>query len=597
MKKALRAAILFMLAAVMVFLFTGCPDSASTKNKDSDLSGTISIDPASGITGTQLTAIYSGEEKVTYQWKRDGANVGANSNLFTADTAGTYTVTISGSGYNPKTSNTASIYRMNGAVPIITSSYTADPSARVFEGRLYLYPSRDISPVTGYNYSKMDRYHVYSTDNMVDWIDHGEILRRNDLPLSATAGNATDGAWGPHYADAMFMQAPDAAYKDGKYFFYFPHALGNTSPSWRDSWTIGVAWSNSPYGGFKDNVVRLKDSEGNYIYGAGSLIDPCVFQDGDDYYLLTGGNEEFRIAKLKPNMIELAEPLTPYAEMPELQHFNKGPWMFKRGDIYYLMYSGNPSGDNGDNLLYAVGGSPKGPWEYKGIILDPAGTGDTSQGSITEFNNKWYLFYHNARLSEGKGALRSVCVDELFFNSDGTIQKVLQTGASIEQNGPPLNTASLDSTFGAGNWRAESKYDEKQSGNLVGYALIKTSYAMDNSVIVGGGAIKGTHDIPAGAIHNLHLSGAFAEFTEIPGNGGKAFIRLGYALGDGSASIQITVNGVAISPRVTLLSTGGWAAVADSDFFEVNLNSGNNTIRLSGAGVNIASMSIYVGIE
>ena len=229
-----------------------------------NLEGDINLSPASAETGTLLTANYTGAEPVTYQWKRNGVNIGANSKNFKADSAGTYTVTVSVIGYNSITSKIASIYRPNGALPIITSNYSADPSVRFFDGRLYLYPSRDMAPATGNDYSRKDRYRVYSTSNMVDWISHGEILRRDDLP--AGTGSATNGAWGPHHDDAMFMWAPDAAFKDSKYFYYFSHALGGID-NYEDTWTIGVAQSSTPYGGFKSNVARLKESNGHYIFG------------------------------------------------------------------------------------------------------------------------------------------------------------------------------------------------------------------------------------------------------------------------------------------------------------------------------------------
>jgi hypothetical protein len=449
----------------------------------------------------------------------------------------------------------------------------------------------------------MDRYHVYSTDNMVDWIDHGEILRRDNLPVSASVGTATDGAWGPHHASAFFMAAPDAAYRTGvsggrgPYFFYFPHALDNNG----SVWTIGAAWSNSPYGEFKNNVVRLKASNGNYVQGDGNLNNPCIFQDGGDYYLVTGGNNQLYVARLSNDMVSLAEPLTPYSDISQLQHYREGPWMFTwtSGGTkkYYLMYSGNPSGGNeGDELLYAVGNGPNGPWTYQGSLMDPSGTGSTSQGSVVEFSNKWYLFYHNAKLSEGIGNLRSVCVNELFFNEDGTIRKVIQTAAGVAQNGPNLNTGTLNSQFGAGNYTVEVKYSEIESGSFVpGFTFSETILAMNARVQVGGGATKQTNDIPEGAIHNLHLTGSYADFTGIAGNGGRAKILISYALGgEGSASLQVRLNNG--SPgTLTLPPTDGWTALAASDEFIINSMSGNNnTIRLSGAGVNIASMSVYL---
>ena len=565
---------------------TSSPVSVTDGGGEIDLSGNITINQ----TGTRLNASYSGNETVTYQWKRNGINIGANSRYFTPDTAGYYTVTVSSLGYNSKTSSVAVFSRQNGGVPIITSNYSADPSARVFNGRLYLYPSRDLSPVTGFDYSKKDRYRVYSTDNMLDWISHNEILRRNDLPVSSTIGDASDGSWGPHYTNAMFMWTSDAAYRDNKYFFYFSHALGDNT-SWENTWTIGVAQSNKAHEGFKNDVVRLRDSSG-YIFGGRSFINPCIFEDDGTYYFMTGGDGIFRIAQLDSSMIELTGPLAEYADMSELQYFNEAPWMFKRDGVYYLMYSGNSSG-KGDELLYAVGSSPAGPWEYKGILMDHSGTGDTSKGSVVEFNDKWYIFYHNMRLSRDKGALRSVCISELSFNPDGTILKAIQTGTQIAQNGPALSTASLNTTFGA-NYTVLPKYDENQSYNI-DFSLLRTIFVMDTTVIVGGGANKGTGDIPAGAIHHLEGNG-FAEFTQIDGGttGGSVAIRLKYAKGDGSGTLNIKVNGGSNIP-IRLEGTSGWGLpLAESNPVTVSLNPGsNNIIWLGGLGVNVASMDIY----
>src|ERR1039458_6019765 len=107
--------------------------------------------------------------------------------------------------------------------PFITSIYTADPSAHVWsDGRLYVYPSRDIDPPRGCDL--MDRYHVFSTDDMVTWRDEGEILRASQVPWGRPQGG--------------FMWAPDCAFKDGKYYFYFPHPSG---ANWNNTWKIGVA--------------------------------------------------------------------------------------------------------------------------------------------------------------------------------------------------------------------------------------------------------------------------------------------------------------------------------------------------------------------
>ena len=295
-----------------------------------------------------------------------------------------------------------------GPNPFITHMYAADPSARVWEdGRLYVYASHDIDPPRGCDL--MDKYHVFSTDDMVNWTDHGQIVEAADVPWGkkpSLAGGAT------------FMWAPDCVYKNGKYYFYFPHP--NDDP-WNDNWKIGIAVSDRPASGF----VVLD----HWLEGLGddtfAMIDPCVFVDDDGQaYFYYGGGSRCAGAKLKDNMIELAEPLT---SMEGLIDFHEAAWVFKRNGMYYFTYSDNYSENRKglNRLRYAVSNKPLGPWTYKGIYLNPTSC-DTSHGSVVEYKGQWYAFYHNSDLS-GQGNLRSVCVDKLFFNENGTIQMVQQT--------------------------------------------------------------------------------------------------------------------------------------------------------------------------
>jgi hypothetical protein len=259
----------------------------------------------------------------------------------------------------------------------------------------------------------MDRYHVFSTDDMINWVDHGEILSSADVPWGRPEGG--------------FMWAPDCAYKNGIYYFYFPHPSGT---DWNHTWKVGIATSKNPASDFE--VQGYLDLGGDNF----AMIDPCVFVDDDGQaYFYYGGGGRCAGARLKDNMVELAEPLK---FMEGLKDFHEATWVFKRGDTYYLTYSDNHrENDKGVNRLnYAVSKTPFGPWEYKGIYLDPTGC-DTSHGSVVKYKGQWYAFYHNSALS-GRGNLRSICVDKLYFNPDGTIQKVKQTGdllpASLREN-------------------------------------------------------------------------------------------------------------------------------------------------------------------
>jgi hypothetical protein len=294
--------------------------------------------------------------------------------------------------------------------PFITHIYTADPSAHVWnDGRLYIYASHDISPARGCDL--MDEYHVFSTDDMVNWTDHGEILRASQVP------------WGkPLNDDGKFMWAPDCVYKDGIYYFYFPHP---SEDPWNETWKIGVATSKEPA---KDFTVI------GYVKGMLAHIDPCVFIDDDGQaYIYQGGGGTCLGGKLKDNMLEVDGELQ---AMQGLDDFHEATWIHKYKGKYYLSYSDNHDEQNsrdgikGNNRMrYAIGDTPLGPWKYMGIYMKPTNS-YTNHGSIVEYKGQWYAFYHNSVLSERNGELndwlRSICVDKLYYNPDGTIQTVIQ---------------------------------------------------------------------------------------------------------------------------------------------------------------------------
>ncbi len=281
--------------------------------------------------------------------------------------------------------------------PFITEIYTADPSAHVWnDGRLYVYASHDIAPPKGCDL--MDQYHVFSTDDMVHWKDHGEILRASQVPWGRKEGG--------------FMWAPDCAFRKGTYYLFFPHPSGD---EWNKTWKIGVATSTSPAGGFTVKGF-LPDLE--------PMIDPCVFVDDDGLaYFYYGGGGVCKGGKLMDDMMGIDGDMQ---SMEGLVDFHEATWVHKKDGVYYLSYSDNNDKDGKHNQLrYATSDSPLGPWTYKGIYMDPTDS-YTNHGSIVEYKGQWYAFYHNSALSHHDW-LRSICVDKLFYNEDGTIQKVVQT--------------------------------------------------------------------------------------------------------------------------------------------------------------------------
>lgn len=151
--------------------------------------------------------------------------------------------------------------------------------------------------------------------------------------------------------------------------------------------------------------------------------------DDGQAYIYNGGSSRCYGGKLKDNMVELDGPMV---EMQGLNDFHEGAWIHKRNGIYYLSYPDNHINENGkqyNRIHYAMSTSPLGPWDYKGILLEETDC-DTSHGSIVEYKGQWYMFYHNCALS-GRGNLRSICFDRLFYNEDGTIRIVEQRNRSF----------------------------------------------------------------------------------------------------------------------------------------------------------------------
>ncbi|MFC0772008.1 glycoside hydrolase family 43 protein [Terrimonas alba] len=310
--------------------------------------------------------------------------------------------------------------------PLVSHIYTADPSAHVFNGRIYIYPSHDTATGTkeddlGSHFDMRD-YHVLSMDSIGGSItDHGVALDIKDV------------SWAGRQ-----MWAPDAAFANGKYYLYFP--VKNK----QDVFQIGVAVGDKPEGPFTAEKEPIKNSYS---------IDPTVFKDDNGkYYMYFGGiwggqlqrwnNNKYdsaagnrkpeepailpRIARLNTDMKSFAEPVKeikivdkdgkPFTEKDNDKRFFEAAWMHKYNGKYYLSYS---TGDT-HFLCYATGDNPYGPFTYQGVILNPV-EGWTNHHSIIEFNGKWYLFYHDTQLS-GKTHLRNVKVTELRYNADGSIQ-------------------------------------------------------------------------------------------------------------------------------------------------------------------------------
>lgn len=287
--------------------------------------------------------------------------------------------------------------------PIVRNQFSADPSARVFGDKVYLFPSHDIIATPGkgrVDWFCMEDYHVFSSANLTDWTDHGMIVTQNKVPWVRP--------------DSYSMWAPDCIERNGKYYFYFPTSPGDTA--YGRGFTIGVAIADKPEGPYVPQPTPIKGVRG---------IDPNVFIDKDGQAYLYWSQGNIYAAKLKENMVELASEVVTLKDLPT-QGLKEGPYLFERNGTYYLTF---PHVANTiERLEYATSNSPLGPFKMTGVIMDESPSNCwTNHHSIIQFKNQWYLFYHDRDYSPNFDKARSVRADSLSFNPDGTIKKVIPT--------------------------------------------------------------------------------------------------------------------------------------------------------------------------
>ncbi len=283
--------------------------------------------------------------------------------------------------------------------PIIRNQFSADPTARVFGNKIYLFPSHDILATPGkgrVGWFCMEDYHVFSSSNLIDWDDHGTVVSQTSVPWTDPAGYS--------------MWAPDCIARKGKYYFYFP-AGAKTGRGFN----IGVAVASKPEGPYAPEPAPIKDARG---------IDPNVFidRDGQAYLYWAGGN--FYGAKLKENMVDLDSKPVLLKEFPE-KGLKEGPFLFERNGTYYMTYP--HVANTTERLEYAMSKSPLGPFKVAGVLMDEIPGCWTNHQSVVQYRNQWYLFYHHNDYSPDFDKARSVRADYLTFNADGTIQKVIPT--------------------------------------------------------------------------------------------------------------------------------------------------------------------------
>ena len=313
--------------------------------------------------------------------------------------------------------------------PVIQTMYTADPAPMVHRGTLYLFSSHD-EDVGEKNNFNMKNWVLATTTDMVNLTQHGVIASLKDFPWAAKEISGWDGfdngAW-----------APQAIERDGKWYLYAP-VQGRG---------IGVLVADNPLGPYTDPIK--KPLIAGHAGGLYDSIDPTVYIDDKGQAYLAWGNPNLWSVKLNKDMISfdtsvgengiIRHPMTVKAlgerNPPDTQgvtlpkpalrgtSYEEGPWLYQRNHLNYLFFAGGPLPEH---LAYSTGPTPEGPWTYGGVVMPPQ-SAFTNHAGVVDYKGKTYLFYHNAALPGGDGFKRSVAVDELKFNPDGSVPMVRPT--------------------------------------------------------------------------------------------------------------------------------------------------------------------------
>jgi beta-xylosidase len=292
-----------------------------------------------------------------------------------------------------------------GGNPIIRTKYTADPAAMVQNGTVYLYTGHDVAPAPQERY-EMHEWLCFSSKDMVNWTEHPVPLKVSDFAW------AKDDAW-----------ASQVIARNGKFYWYAAVEHGTIPGK-----AIGVAVADNPTGPFKD--ARGSALITNDMTKAASIswddIDPTVIIDKKGQAYLFWGNTACYYAKLKPNMTELDGPIQTVSGLPR---FTEAPWVHEHNGWYYLSFAT----EFPEKIAYAMSRSLDGPWEYKGLLNEIAGNSNTNHQSIIDFKGKSYFIYHNGGMDvKGSSYRRSVCIDYLYYNKDGTLKRVQMTTEGVQ---------------------------------------------------------------------------------------------------------------------------------------------------------------------
>ena len=406
--------------------------------------------------------------------------------------------------------------------PLISHIFAADPSAHVWPGdtnKLWLYTSHDV-PGTNHH-ATMSDYHVFSTSDMKNWTDYGQVLSIDNVD------------WGISYAWAC-----DACFRHGKYYLIFCMFEKETGLM-----RTGLAVSDVPQGPFS-NI--------GFIKGIDLGQDPALFVDDDNTpYLYWGAGGQCFAAQLTDDLLSII-PSTKVELSDQLFEIFEGPWVHPYQGKYYLSYPGLADKKWPEEMYYAIADKPLGPYKYTAKYIPKFKMqSGTNHGSIVKFKKDWIAFYHSAWLSDGMSEVRNLMADYLYYNSDGTIKTIIPDSSGLSKGESTNCIIFLEAENGkSAGGRLEGTHQESSHKGYSGKGYV-TGFVRRNYVEV---LVQVAKNMKA----NLK-------------------IRLS-AEKDFAADILVGAKMMAGWDGLKLHSTNGWE---DINLGEVQLKEGDNKIRFS----------------
>ena len=309
--------------------------------------------------------------------------------------------------------------------PFVQTWCTSDPAPMVHDGTMYVYTGHDED---GADFFWMQEWRVYSTQDMVNWQDHGSPLALESFSW------ADDRAW-----------AAQTIERDGKFYWYI---CAHSKLS--GGMAIGVAVGDSPTGPFRDAIGKPLFENGSWDH-----IDPTVMIDDDGQAWLMWGNPRVYYLKLNRDMIsysgelgmlDMTEEAFGAPSMDKRERgkkykncYTEGPWLRKvdsskfkvdPAKVYQLLYA---AGGVPEHISYSTAPHPTGPWTYAGEIMPLCDTKSfTNHCGVADYKGHSYFFYHTGKLPNGGGFGRSVAVEEFKYNADGSFPTIMPTDEGVK---------------------------------------------------------------------------------------------------------------------------------------------------------------------